>query len=98
RGRALEGVDAHLAEVASPAPVNLVHCDLEAQSLAVEALGRHRVERVGDVDDPCGERDLVSQEAVGIAAPVGPLVVMANAWHNLAEEAGLLDDPRAELW
>ena len=43
--------------------------DAPALGVAVGAVVRDRVERVGDGEDPGAERDLLAAEAVGVAAP-----------------------------
>src|SRR6185369_13259441 len=92
-----ERVDAQLTEVRAAAAANLLERLLEAALLAVEALRGHRVEGVGDMDDPRDERDLVTEQAVGIAPAVHALVVVADARNDLVEVAEPLDDPRALL-
>src|SRR4029079_7354784 len=68
--RLLERVDAQLTEVRAAAATNSLERLLEAALLAVEALRGHRVEGVADMDDPRDERDLVTEQAVGIAPAV----------------------------
>ena len=48
------------------------------QRLAVRAVARHGVERVGDGEDARGERDLLAGEPVGVAGAVVALVVAAG--------------------
>ena len=45
---------------------------------AVGAGGRHRLERVGDVEDPGELRDLVADQPIRVARAVVPLVVVAD--------------------
>src|SRR5919202_1503181 len=42
------------------------------------AVARYRIERVGDEDDPRGQRDRIAVEAVRIAPPVDALVAPAR--------------------
>src|SRR2546429_682295 len=50
----------------------------------VRPVARHRVERVGDREDPRPERDLLPEEPVGVAAAVPALVVGAHDADSLA--------------
>ena len=45
---------------------------------AVRPGGGHRLERVGDVQDPRQARDVVAHQSVRVARAVEPLVVMAD--------------------
>jgi hypothetical protein len=49
-----------------------------ARGAAIGAVRRHRVEGVGDGDDPRAERDRLPGQAAGIAVAVEPLVVVAD--------------------
>ena len=49
------------------------------------------------MDDARTERDLLADDAVGIAVAVEPLVVVADRGHRVLEEAETVDDPRALL-
>src|SRR6266540_4273266 len=51
---------------------------LERELLAVDAIVRHRVVRVGDEDDPRTERNVIAVQAIGVAAPVPPLVMVKH--------------------
>src|SRR5262249_51644353 len=95
--RTLERVHAERAEVRVTTAADFLQCLLEAAFLAVEALRRHRIESIGDVDDASGKRDLLSELPLGIAPTVHPLVVVADARDDLVEVAEPLDDPRALL-
>ena len=59
---------------------------------AVGAGARHRVERVGDVDDAREQRDLVALEAVRIAEPVRLLVVQLDDRQVRLEEGDRAQD------
>src|SRR3954470_23464035 len=67
------------------------------EPLAVGPVGRHRVVRVADEDDPRLERDLLARDAVGIAAPVPPLVTVADDLAHLLQLLDRSDDLLAEL-
>ena len=54
--------------------------------------GRHRLERVGHVQDPGQQRDLVADQAVRVARPVVPLVVVADDRQLARQPLDLLDD------
>jgi len=58
--------------------VQLVECRTRADAVAIGPLRGHRVECVDGEDDPRLERDRVRAQAVGVAAPVDPLVVVAD--------------------
>jgi hypothetical protein len=74
--------------------VDLGHDRLERERLAVGAIARHRLDRVGDEDDPARQRDLVAAQPVGVAAvgAVEPLVVVAHARRHVAQELDRLED------
>ncbi len=67
---------------------NLAPGALPRQRAPVGPVARHRVERVGDREDPRADRNLVSLRAVGIAAAVPALVVAANDAQPVAVEEG----------
>jgi hypothetical protein len=69
----------------------------EADRPAVWAVGRQRVERVGDREHARGERDLLAREAVGVAAAVPALVVVADDQRRLVEEVDVAQDRGADL-
>jgi hypothetical protein len=56
------------------------------QRLPVGAVGGHRVVGVADEDDPRAERNLFAGEALGIAAPVEALVLVAHERQDVAQE------------
>ena len=60
--------------------------------LAVRAVRRQRVERVGDGEDPRRDRDRVAGQPVGIAGAVPALVVMADDVARRAEELDVAHD------
>src|SRR4051794_6710151 len=64
---------------------------------AIRAVGRHRVVRVADEDDPRLERDLLARDAVGIAAAVPALVAVAHDLAHLLQLLDRRDDPLTEL-
>src|SRR5206468_3012070 len=80
-----------------------VLADLAKGLLGGEGLGAvgprrgHRLERVGDVEDPRPERDVLALEAVGIARAVEPLVVVADDRDLRAELLYLAGDARPDL-
>jgi hypothetical protein len=76
-------------------PAQLGDGELGAGRLAVPAVGGHGLEGVRDEDDARLERDPVGGEAVGIAAAVVALVVMAHP-ARLARHVGGADDVAAE--
>ena len=58
--------------------------------------GRHRFEGISDVEDPGEPRDLVTDEPVGIAGAVVPLVVVADDRQFRAELRDRSDDLGAQ--
>ena len=58
--------------------------------------GGHRLERVGDVEDPGQPRDLVTQQPVRVARAVVPLVVMADDRQLRRQLRDRRDDLRAQ--
>ena len=76
----LEGGDAARAELRCPrARRSSSSASVGGPGGPVDAGREHRVERVGDVDDPRAERDLLALEAVRIAGAVEALVVVAGS-------------------
>src|SRR5689334_5922552 len=65
------------AELLAGAGSDLVERLVEGPGPAVGPVRRHRVERVGHRQDAGGERDLLTGEAVGVAAAVEALVMAA---------------------
>ena len=78
-------------------PLTSASASLHRAGGAVDARRQHRVERVGDVDDPGAERDLLAAEPVRVAGAVEALVVVADRRHRVLEEAEAVDDARALL-
>ena len=62
---------------------------------AVDPRRQHRVERVGDVDDPGAERDLLACKPVGVTRSVEALVVVPDRRDRVVQEPEPVDDPRA---
>ena len=69
----------------------------EAEPLAVGAVARHGVERVGDRQDPGLERDVLAGEMVGIAGPVQAFVVVPHAGKDVVQLLQVLEDRHADL-
>ena len=76
--REAQRVDADRIELRARHALQLRERLVHRSRAAVRTVGRHRLERVGDEDDARLGRDLLAAEAVGIAAPVEVLVVMAH--------------------
>ena len=62
----------------------------------VRARARHRVERVGDGDDPRAERDVRPGQRVGVARAVPALVAVAHEPGDARERRRGADDPLAD--
>src|SRR5439155_6729262 len=100
-----ERVDDRGIELAAGLGEDLLAGRLPRAALAVRPVARHRVERVGDREDPRGERDLLAAEPVRVAVTVPALVVRADdeeplplqerdaAEHLLAENRVRLHQP-----
>ena len=67
------------------------------QRPAVGPVGAHRGPRVADGDDARLEQDLFAGAAVGVAAAVVVLVMLANDGRHIAQVAGELEDLGAAL-
>ena len=67
------------------------------QGRPVDAVAGHRVEGVGDGDDPTAQRDRAAGEAVGIAAAVPALVVVADDLGDVGHRLVDLEDRRSDL-
>src|SRR5437763_4594877 len=91
----LESRDAALAELAPGSATELADRLHGRPRRMVDARRQHRVERVGDVNDPRAERNFLSLEAVWIAGAVEPFVVVADGGHGVVQEAEAVDDPRS---
>src|SRR5437879_8784663 len=61
---------------------------LKCQGSSVGSIGRHRVHRIGDHDDPCPERDLVSNQSVGVAGTIVVLMMMLDGLNDCTLELG----------
>src|SRR5207248_2183856 len=64
--------------------------------LAIDAVARHRLVRVGHREDPGLERDLVLDQLARIAPAVWALVVREDPAADVVE-LGAAEDPRADL-
>ncbi len=85
------------AEVGAAPAFQLLERLVQAHRVAVDALRRHGVECVRDVDDPCGQGNGVARETVRITLAVRALVVVPDRRNHVLEVAQLRDDPRALL-
>ena len=83
-------------ELRAGAALDLRDRFLERERRAVEAVGRHRVEGVGDEDDARAERDLLAGEAVGVALAVPALVMVQHPVGDRVD-AEALEHPVADL-
>src|SRR6266536_3248457 len=90
----LERRDAARAELAPRRPPELLEGLRRRPRGAVDACGQHRIERVGDVDDPGTERDLLSLEPIGVPRTVVTLVVVTDRRDGVDQEAEAIDDAR----
>src|SRR5436309_15395927 len=77
-----ERVDDLRVELRARATLELLERVARRQRLAVDALARHRVVRVGNEDDACAERNLLAAQPVGVAVAVPALVVMQHPVGN----------------
>src|SRR5438093_7384048 len=68
-----------------------------AEPPPVRTVGRHRVERVADQDDPRLDRDLLAGLAVGIPQSVPALVAGADDRPHLRQTGDRREDPLTEL-
>src|SRR5205809_161966 len=91
----LQGGHAARAELAGGRAPQLVQRLGGGPGGSVDARGQHRVERVGDVDDPGAERDVLAGQPVGVARTVPALVVVADGRHSVVQEAEPVDNARA---
>src|SRR3989442_12225266 len=73
-----EGLDHGGVELPPGLAVDLRPRLLPAAGCAIGAVARHRIQRVGDGEDPRSERDLLGREPVRIAVAVPALVVRAD--------------------
>src|SRR5215831_19449919 len=69
---------------------------LDRERLLVGAIGRHRIERVGDAHDARDQRDLLARQAIRIALAVPALVMVADAGHGRLQHLDLRGDSVAD--
>ena len=69
---------------------------LDVHRLAVRAVAGHRVEGVADQHDAAGQRDLAGLQAVGVAAAVPALVLVADRAGDLFKAGHGHDDALAD--
>ena len=55
------------------------------EPLAIDAVARHGIERVGDGEDPGLEGDLLAREMIGISRPVQALMVVPHAGQDVVQ-------------
>src|SRR5439155_19865812 len=89
-------------ELGAGAEDDFAQCVVRRARLAVETVRRHRVERVGDKEDPGAKRDLRSGEAVRISGAVPAFMVVEHPLrhrtdaqalqHSRAKRGMLLED------
>src|SRR5437763_15707438 len=68
-----------------------------AEAAPIRTVGRHRVVRVADEDDPRLERDVLAGDPVRIAGSVPPLMAVTNDRAHALEPVDRRDDLLAEL-
>src|SRR5207248_297129 len=68
-----------------------------AEAVPIRPVGRHRVVRIANEDDPRLERDVLAGEAVGVARAVPTLVAVADDRPDGLQPVDRSDDPLAEL-
>ena len=90
-----EGLDDGRVELRARAAAELGERELLPGRLAVGPVGGHRLEGVGDEDDRATRAGSVAGQAVGVAAAVEALVVVAHP-ARLDSHVGGLDDVVAE--
>ena len=57
---------------------NFLQNALEGKRLSIRAIGRHRIERVSNHDNPCTDWDVVAGKAIGIPSSVKVFMMMPN--------------------
>ena len=67
------------------------------EALAIDAVARHGIERVGDREDPGLERDLLAREMIGISCPVQALVVVPHSGQDVVQLLQVLEDGDSNL-
>ncbi len=85
--RAGEGGDHAGVELGAGAAGEFLEGGADGPGAAVGAGGGHRVEGVGDGDDPCALGDLGPRQPVRVAAAVEPFVVVEDGGAGLLQEA-----------
>lgn len=73
-------------ELGSATLVQLRQYDIDPQSVAVRTIRSHRINGIGDSNDPRSQRDIGSSDSVWISAPIPTLVVVANAGNHIPLE------------
>jgi hypothetical protein len=76
-------------ELRAGAALQLGQRALDGHARAVDARRRHRLERVGTLQDPALERDVGGGEAVGVAAAVEALVQVQDPRGDLLQGAAM---------
>ena len=89
-------VDHRRVELGAGVGAQLVARAVLAQRLAVRAVGDERVVGVAGQDDACRERDRLAGEAVGVAAAVPALVLVADGGRDVAEPRQRAQDALAD--
>ena len=86
--------DAGRVELAARVLVQFPHDAVEGHGLAVGPVTRHGLDGVAHQDQARGERDLVALQVIGVTPvrAVEPLVVVAHARHDVAQELDGLED------
>src|SRR5207245_6384130 len=70
---------------------------LSREPLAVRPVGRHRVIRVANEDDPRLDRNVLALPTVGVPGPVVALVAVADDRPHLLQPVDRGDDPLPQL-
>src|SRR5262249_34011545 len=81
-------------ELRSCSSLHLGERVLVCQRVTVRPRRDHRVEGIGDREDPGFDGDSTSAESRRIAVTVPPLVVEEHIWERVVEPAHLDDEPR----
>ena len=92
----LERVDYARVELRAAAAVELLQGLRGGTPATVRAVGEHRLEGVGDGDDPGLERDLLAPQPEGVAVTVEPFVVSQDRGTQVGE-AGTAEQTSADL-
>src|SRR5439155_13986744 len=78
RDQVQEGVDHPWVEMATPTGLDLFERLVQAEGRAIDPVGHHGVEGIGNRNDARAKRDVLTLEALGIAGAVEFLVVMPD--------------------